>query len=150
MSQSSQESVTCEIVGLYPVTMTVQELKRKMIENPDYTTYTFDYVLSLFSSLYLFEVKVSDAGAISSFINEITQETGYDQAAYDESYFDQSGTQQIDEPDKTSNGPCRLCFYLHFVDLKVPLEINGKFLRLPAPSEMPKRLAEVLEYQPLN
>ena len=150
MSQPSQKPIEFEITGLYPLEMTAHELRRKMSQNPDYTTYTFDFALSQFRYLYLIEVKVSNAGAICSFINEISQKTGNEQAPYDESYFDESGSRKIDEPDENSTTPCRLCFYLHFVDLAVPLEIAGKSVPLPTPSSMPKRLAEVLEYEPVN
>ena len=127
--------------------MTAQELRDKINGEKYYTALSFDYALSLFGSLYLIEVNVSNAAAIETFVDEITQDTEDGQAPYQESYFDESGTRKIDMPDENSNFPCRLCFYLHFVDLKVPLEIAGQFIPLPIPRAMPKRLAQVLEYR---
>jgi hypothetical protein len=151
MTNSNNEGdFVCEIVGLYPVTITPEALQDKIDRNPGYTSLSFDYLLSLFESLYLFELTVSEAGKIQSFINHITQETGEDQAPYLEAYLDDKGTRQIDQPDEAAGYPCRLCFYLHFVDLGVPLDVAGRHLPLPEPVTMPKRLSALLDYTPPN
>ncbi len=145
-----RDKVECRIVGIYPIEMTQRELRQIVDRNPDFTVYTFDYLWSLYEGLYVFEIRVSDSGRISSFIDAITQDNSEDQAPYLEAYFDKEGESEIQQPSDDSTEPCRLCFFLHFVDLESNLKIADQLLPLPMPTPLPTRLAQRMIYEPPN
>lgn len=148
--EERRRTVECRIIGVYPVSMTKQELRQIVKRNPHFTVLTFDYLWGLYEKLYLFEVWVSDSGTIDSFINEITQDNEEGQAPYLEAYFDQDGLLIIQRPSEGSIEPCRLCFFLHYVDLDSNLDIADQLLPLPAPTPIPPRLASCMTYEPPN
>jgi hypothetical protein len=86
-------------------------------------------------------------------IDSITQGTraprADDQAPYDEFYLDGTGTKLIDEEQALAmSEPRRVCFFLHFINMKKPLNILAAKVALPPFSDLPARLKPFAHYLP--
>jgi len=68
------------------------------------------------------------------------------QVAYLEEFLNDEGTEVLGS--QPSNSSFRLGFFLHFVDLAEPLSTPSGPIKLPAPSEIPQRLAKLFHYCP--
>ena len=154
---SRVERVKCQVIALHRVEITPDEFRQKIADDPDYTVLDWDYLISITERLYLFDLWVSDIGTVPTFISAITQDNGEDQAPYDERYFDETGQNQLlteqsymPTPPETADFPCRLRFFLHFVDLDADLVVADKQQELPNPSPMPELLKKIMPYQPPN
>ena len=75
------------------------------------------------------------------------------QAAYDERFFNEDGTKVIGsffEQDNLDFQETRVVFFLYFTDFTKPLLTQFGVIKLPEPSPMPDRLAEIIEFIPAD
>ncbi len=83
-------------------------------------------------------------------IGEISQE-GSDQAAYDEHYLSNDGTKVISDFRAPTDRPwSRVAFFLHFFEESKPLRTSFGSVMCPKPAPMPKRLAKLMPYEPVD
>lgn len=76
---------------------------------------------------------------------------GSDQAAYDETYLSADGGEAIEAGlDVPDIEPLRLCFFLHFVDVALPLMTSYGQVTLPAIRPMSDRLRKLVPYEPVD
>jgi hypothetical protein len=98
---------------------------------------------------YLIEMFVK--GAAKFDISSITQEQDYDssywQAAYDEHFLNEDGTDIIEEQVAEKSADVRLAFFLHCVDFDKPLKTSFGDVALPEPlPQFPERLNSKIRY----
>ena len=149
--------VTCQVIALHPASVTKQDLQRHLDDDPNWSLLTWDYLVGLIEQLYVIDLAVSDVGTIPVFISDITQDNDEGQAPFLEIYFDKRGVEQLyadqtfmPEPPEEDSFPCRLRFFLHYVDPNAALEVLDIKLSLPAPTPLPRWLADKMPYQPPN
>ena len=149
--------VTCQVMALHPASITKEDLRQRLDNDPNWSSLTWDYLVELIERLYVIDVAVSDVGTIPVFINDITQDNDEGQAPFLEMYFDESGEEQLYanqtimlEPPEEDSFPCRLRFFLHYVDPSSALEVLDIKLSLPAPTPLPRWLADKMPYEPPN
>lgn len=73
-----------------------------------------------------------------------------DQSPYMEFYLDTIGKQLITEDQAIQAENHRICFFLHFTNIKKPLLIKDKPYRLPAVGTLPDRLIAFTHYVPAD
>lgn len=73
-----------------------------------------------------------------------------DQAPYMEFFLDAAGENLLSTDDAVTTPERRLCFFLHFVTGRKPLEIVGRKLKLPRKIQLPDRLIEFTHYLPVD
>ena len=73
-----------------------------------------------------------------------------EEAAYMEYYLESTGTTLIPEEEAEQVFNPRVCFFLHHLDLKQPLQFGRQRLKLPAPGDLPERLLPFTHYIPPN
>ena len=120
------------------------------------------YGIAEYPEVHLVEVHVDappssvDTGAFGQ--NDTALPSGSRQVAYDERYLDALGNAFISarwtmgwEPlhEGIAEPPVsRLIFFLHYLSLDRPLLTPFGPIDPPAPSELPQRLARIVDYQP--
>jgi hypothetical protein len=138
------------IIGIHPVRLTKSSLVDDLRSQYGAGNVNVDDLLQMSDAqfaentadLYLIEIRVEHwDGAFDP--GELAQG---DQVAYLDQFLNDDGTSVLDE--KPSNSSFRLGFFLHFVDLAEPLFTPWGNLKLPAPTEMPRRLADLFHYGP--
>ncbi|MBW3623892.1 MAG: hypothetical protein KY468_10845 [Armatimonadetes bacterium] len=75
------------------------------------------------------------------------------QVAYDEKYLNREGDQIIGdyyEKPGIQEAPTRIAFFFHYLDFEKPLLTSLGPVPLPAPVEMPHRLASLIEYEEVD
>lgn len=78
-------------------------------------------------------------------------QAGSDQAAYSEVFLSQDGRAVIaDAFDVPTDSVLRIAFFLHFVDPAKELNTSYGPVALPPLQSMPKRLAELVPYEPVT
>jgi hypothetical protein len=75
-----------------------------------------------------------------------------DQAPYDEHYLSADGSTLIaqGDPPVTPDGPFRVAFFLHFYRRWLPIRTPAGLRWGPRILPMPKRLAEIVSYEPVD
>ncbi len=149
--------LNCKFVGLYRVVITEADLADAFSKNPQYSSLGHDYLLELLEQLYVFDLWFSDIGVVPSVLMETTQDNDAGQAPWSEAYYDASGWMRLfpDRPlfpaiPETDDYPCRVLFFMHYVDPDATLDVAGHHLKPPSPSEMPDHFKEVMIYNPPN
>ena len=89
---------------------------------------------------------------VSGFMQEDpTQPKSNWQVAYDAKYLNTDSDQVIGEDfDLPADESCvttRLAFFLYFIDFDRPLMTPYGDIRLPAPTEMPERLSNIIQFE---
>jgi len=75
------------------------------------------------------------------------------QAAYDEHYLNEDGTEVIGtfiEQDSLIGVKTRIAFYMNFIDFCKPLLSQYGEITLPEPSSMPERLSKIIPFEPVD
>ncbi len=73
-----------------------------------------------------------------------------DQAPYDEAYFSLDGCQIVSKFDKPDGNKIRITFFLHYYDPLQPLTTCSGVVSCPPIQDMPKRLKEIVSYEPVD
>lgn len=70
------------------------------------------------------------------------------QVPYDESWWNEDGTQCLGWKPPPAGTPCRVVFFLHFFESGAPLfASDGVSIQLPSPTPVPARLEGKVKYQ---
>lgn len=106
-------------------------------------------IQELFAGLVLLEVRVmgrDDAFEVGDF-----KQAGSDQGPYDEAFLSDDGTSLVTRgfsvPDVE---PLRVAFFLHFFNPASPLETSYGPVEVPPLQDMPRRLQELMPYEPVD
>jgi hypothetical protein len=151
------DNLECEVVALYKVEFTLEEIQARKLANPHWTALTDDYLVELVEKLYIVDLSVSNVREAYNVIGDITQDNNCDQVPFHELYFDETGETNLypeqvfmPEPPEDAVFPGRLRFFLHYVDVDLPLLVNDIELHFPLPKSMPNKLAQLMPYNPPN
>lgn len=141
-----------DIIGVYPITPNHDSIIRAI----NYHEYTWllneDHQLKKkinfenYHGLSLIEILVQGSLA-TSIVESISQQN---QAPYLEFYFDPSGMFILEEDQLEKCSNFRLCFFIHFVDVNSPININNQSYVLPSISDLPSRLKPYVHYVPID
>jgi len=75
------------------------------------------------------------------------------QVAYDERYLNEDGTEVIGDyfdRNELKGDRTRITFFLYFVDFNKPLTTQYGDIILPPAADMPERLSEIIEFEPVD
>lgn len=97
-----------------------------------------------FQNLCLLEFEVRGEFSPSE-LEEITQG---DQAPYLEAYLDTSGTRRLSEDEAIQTDGRRVCFFMHFLEIGLPIRVAGEAIEVKSIGELPDRLAGMIPYVP--
>ena len=101
------------------------------------------------AGVVLFEVLVQNPD--EGFSVDDFGQPGSDQAPYEETYLSADGLGVIDAGgDVPEVEPLRICFYLHFVDVALPLRTSYGDVAIPALQPVPDRLRALVPYEPVE
>jgi hypothetical protein len=147
-----------EIIGVYKVIPTAESIIRAV------TFHKYDWLLDNtgefvdevywedFENLCLIELQVSGEFkpnlllAISQ--RRSTDVAGSEQVPYLEYYLDSLGKNLLSEQEAIFTDKRRVCFFLHFTDINLPLRVGETLIELPSISELPERLIQFTNYVP--
>jgi hypothetical protein len=73
-----------------------------------------------------------------------------DQAPYDEAYLSLDGDRILSRFDKPDGDKIRITFFLHYYNPQQPLTSSCGDLSCPPIEDMPKRLKELVPYEPVD
>jgi hypothetical protein len=100
------------------------------------------------SSVVLIEVMVTNADENLDMAD--FGQPNSDQAAYDEAYLSLDGEQVQSRFNKPDDDTIRLTFFLHYYDPQQPLTTSYGKVSCPPIGDMPKRLKEMVPYEPVG
>ena len=142
-----------KIIGIYKIKPTLETIKKAI----DYHGYDFlltedgeftDYVnWDDLTNLFLIELGITGQFPGSDDLSNIAHQ---DQAPYMEFFLDESGNECITEKQAIQASQSRVCFFLHEVNLKKPLEITGQKHPFPGVTPLPDRLVPFTHYLPVD
>ena len=145
--------IKLEVIGIYKITPTLESiLKAARFHKYDWLIdengrYTDEINWIDFENLGLIEIQIMNSPPPQELLSTISQN---DQAPYLEFYLDSTGTQNLSEDEVLASSDWRLCFFIHFVDVKKPLAIGTEQLKLESMSKLPKRLEPFTQYVPVD
>lgn len=73
-----------------------------------------------------------------------------DQSPYLEFHLDPAGVLDINDGDAIKTDGRRVCFFLHFIDISMPLLVGEQKIKLPIMSKLPDRLIPFTHYVPVD
>lgn len=140
------------LIGLYKINPTVETLIRAakfhryewLVTNDNKFGDKINW--TEFENLGLLEFQVFGEYSPAD-LSKIRQD---DQAPYLEFHLDPSGVELLDEKEAVKTDGRRVCFFLHFVDLSIPLLIGEEKIILLSMSQLPDRLIPFTHYIPVD
>jgi hypothetical protein len=155
----SNQSPEFKVVGVYRIVPTLESISQAARKVGD-----LEHVLDedgvwkeeipwdQFHDLGLIELEIRGPHT-TKHIDSITQSdqarSADDQVPYDEFYLDGTGTKPIDEEKALAmSEPRRVCFFLHFMNVRKSLNILGARFALPPFTDLPDRLKPFTHYLP--
>lgn len=144
-----------EVLGVYPVEVDDPLVERALavkyegldLSEPEKQRARADVVEEL-SGVVLIEVRIRDRD--DRFDVGDFEQPDSDQAPYDEAFLSDDGTRVLSREDLPEGEPLRIVFFLHFFDPGLPLVTSYGAVKLPALAPMPKRLIELMPYEPVE
>lgn len=142
-----------KIIGIYKIKPSIETIKKAinyhgydflLNENGEYEDYVnWDDL----KDLYLVELGITGQFSGSAELGNITHQ---DQAPYMEFFLDESGNELVTEEQAVQASQRRACFFLHYVKLNKPLEINKQKYQFPGVTPLPDRLVPFTHYLPVD
>ena len=150
------DSPKLEIIGVYRIPFT-EELYKKAYE-VKYSGYSIPFwrkgkikktLKEELSSIALIEIIVKKPD--NKFNMGDFGQPNSDQAPYDEAFLNPEGTQIISRGfDVPNSDEIRILFFLHFFDPEQPLKTSYGQLTCPKIKEIPDRLKQIIDYEPID